>query len=283
MKRILTILALAVCVSAAAKEPVRHTLRHAGTEREYYVYMPENLRAEKPLVIMLHGYGGKAKGYFPELWQAAEEHGFALCFPQGLKDPGKGRTGWNVGYPFQEGWKQDDISFVLALKRRVCREFGLDPMNVFFSGMSNGGEMCYYLARRAPKEFGAIASLAGLQMAWIYERWPLGAKVPFIEVHGTDDTTSRWNGDPENKDGWGRYIAVPLAVYAVAVNNGATFEKTDTLALYRPDSHVVVEHRYCGGVDTRLYEVIGGKHSRATGDIPTAELMLEFFEEHFRQ
>lgn len=283
MKKIMLLLAALWSVSGlSAKEPVRHTMRHAGEIREYFVYVPESLRDERPLVLMLHGYGGKAEGYFPELVEAAERHGFAVCYPQGIKDPGKGRTGWNVGYPSQEGWKQNDVAFLLSLKRKVCRDFGLNPRNVFFSGMSNGGEMCYYMARRAPGEFGAIASLAGLQMAWIYERYPLGERVPFIEVHGTADKTSRWEGDPENHDGWGRYIAVPLAVYAVAVNNGSTFEKTDTLSLYRPDSHVVVEHRYCGGTDTRLYEVIGGKHSRATGDIPTADLMLEFFEEHFR-
>ena len=44
----------------------------------------------------------------------ADREGFAVCYPQGAVD-GRGKTCWNVGYPFQEGLKTDDVDFLLKL------------------------------------------------------------------------------------------------------------------------------------------------------------------------
>ena len=260
-------------------------MKYQGNEREYYVYVPETLYESRPLVFMLHGYGGKAEGYFPDMVDCAERHGFVICYPQGLKDPGKERTGWNVGYPSQEGWKVDDCAFILALARKLCREYGLDKRNVFFSGMSNGGEMCYYMAHRYPEKFAAIASLAGLTMEWIYREYKPKCAVPFMEIHGTADKTSLWEGDPVNEFGWGKYISVPSAVARMVSTDCCTHFTVDTLALFKPESHTVVLHKYQGGTDgmeVRLYEVIGGGHSRGEKDIDLPEELWNFFKTYLK-
>ena len=41
---------------------VRDSLLFEGRYRTHYLYMPSRLREGRPLVIMLHGYGGKADG-----------------------------------------------------------------------------------------------------------------------------------------------------------------------------------------------------------------------------
>ena len=166
----LTLVAAVLLIAAASlgAQTERHTMRHQGQEREYWLYVPDSLCARRPLVFICHGYGGKAEGYFKAMIDCARRHGFVLCYPQGLKDPGKGRTGWNVGYPSQQGWKQDDVAFILALQRKLQREYKLNKANTVFSGMSNGGEMCYLLAYTHPERFAAIVSLAGLNMEWIY-------------------------------------------------------------------------------------------------------------------
>ena len=89
------------------QDVVLDSLVQDGTVRYHYVYVPETLLPERPLVIMLHGYGGKADGYRPEMLSCAKEEGFAVCIPQGLKAP-KGKTGWYAGYPAQEGMRRDD-------------------------------------------------------------------------------------------------------------------------------------------------------------------------------
>jgi polyhydroxybutyrate depolymerase len=108
MKKILFIILLTVLgagfFNAAAQKDqpktTKYEIRHQGMDRTYWLYIPENLRPDAPLVFVLHGYGGKAEGYRPEMVATAKKHGFAVCYPQGAKD-GKGKNCWNVGYSFQ--------------------------------------------------------------------------------------------------------------------------------------------------------------------------------------
>jgi len=280
------IISFVFSITLAAQEPEYRTMKHRGCMREYYVYVPDSLNEARPLLILTHGHGGKAKGYAPFFVQAAKEYGFAICIPQALNEPGgKQKTGWNVGYPMQEGWKVDDCSFILSLANRVQNEFKLNPKNLFFSGVSNGGEMCYYLAHRYPQRFAAIASLAGLCMEWIYREYTPSCAVPFIEVHGTADLTSRWEGDPENKYGWGKYISVPAAVGRMISTNCCTREICDTLPLKTQGRNVVVKHHYTGGTegkDVILYEILGGRHSNGNSDIDLPFELWSFFKKYLK-
>ena len=71
-----------VCASffwmVSAQEAKEFHYRHQGMNRTYWLYMPENLPEDAPLVILLHGYNASAKGYRPEMMEVAREKGFAL-------------------------------------------------------------------------------------------------------------------------------------------------------------------------------------------------------------
>ena len=136
---------------AFAQDFQTKTIRHDGIEREYRLFVPDSIAPERPLVIMLHGYGGKAENYRPEMTEIARKNGFVLCVPQGCKAP-KGKTGWNVGYPAQEGMMTDDVDFVCKLKRSLVKDLNLNKLNCFLCGMSNGGEMCYLTALQRPED-----------------------------------------------------------------------------------------------------------------------------------
>ena len=71
-----------------------------GIERTYKLYLPANIKADVPLIFVLHGYGGNFNHDDKGFNEAADRHGFAVCYPQGSKD-GRGKNCWNVGYPFQ--------------------------------------------------------------------------------------------------------------------------------------------------------------------------------------
>lgn len=283
MKRLsaLVLAAFLSIVTANAQQMQQRTIKHDGAQREYYLYVPDSLNSGRPLVFMLHGHGGHAKNYYPDMVKAAQKYGFALCFPQGLTETApKSKPAWNVGYPFQEGWKVDDCKFILFLAQKIQKEYKLNPRNLFFSGMSNGGEMCYLMAHRYPEKFAAIASLAGLQMEWIYRTMKPSCPVAFMEIHGTADKTSKWEGDPENKDGWGKYTSVPAAVGRMVSTNCCTHEICDTLPVIR---NTVVRHQYVGGNDEKdvvLYEIIGGKHARGEKDLPLCDVLWEFFKKN---
>ena len=51
--------ALLSCVQVNAAEPLHETFRHKGLEREYFLYLPDGMKEDAPLVIVLHGYGGR--------------------------------------------------------------------------------------------------------------------------------------------------------------------------------------------------------------------------------
>lgn len=291
MKTILRAALTLVCASffwmASAQEAKELHYRHQGMDRTYWLYMPEDLPEDAPLVILLHGYKASAEGYRPEMMEVAKENGFALCYPQGALD-GRGKTCWNVGYPFQEDLKTDDVDFLCSLARHLQKEHGLSRKNTFLTGMSNGGEMCYLMAYLKSDVFAAFAPIAGLSMEWSYKKYDAKKAVPLMEVHGTMDRTSRWEGDPFNEGGWGAYIAVPQAVGYWAAQARCTYEETIEMPLVR---NKVILHKYKGGepaweggpaVEVRLYEVIGGKHTWALNDMDTCKEIWEFFKIYLR-
>lgn len=238
-----------------------------------------------PLVVVLHGYGGKALGDGLRFIELADLHGFAVCWPQGAED-GTGHSCWNVGYPFQTGYRIDDTAYLRRLVRHLQKNFGVSRRNVFLTGMSNGGEMCYKMAAEHPETFSAIASIAGLtlvSMSTDYRR-----PVPFMEVHGTDDSVSAWCGDPENRGGWGAYLSVPAALSHIISANRCVGETVSEI----PSEHKrVILHRFTGGLpafknvspaDVLLYEVLGGDHSWSDRYIPTCDLVWDFFSGYLR-
>ena len=106
------------------------------------------------------------------------------------------------------------------------------------------------------------------------------APVPLFEIHGTEDKTSAWLGDPQNKGGWGAYLPVPLAVHYWAAKNRCTVMQTDTLPAKAPGGRTVIAHRFTGGAggsEVWLYEIVGGKHAWGEQDIDTGEELWKFF------
>ena len=284
MRRWLLALVAFLCIvlNAMAAETVRYTMKYKGEVRTYWLYVPEGASTATPLVLVLHGYGGNAEGYCPAMLEVAEREGFAVCYPQGEKDA-KGKPCWNVGYDVQQGLERDDVGFVKALVKHLRKKHHIGKDNVFMSGMSNGGEMTYFMAYRHPELFRAFASIAGLTMQWAYKAWKAKRPVPLMEVHGTADKTSMWEGDPEDTGGWGPYIAVPAAVGYWVAQARCTHEVTTELP--RKGEHPVILHRYLGGddgIEVRLYEVQGAKHSWHLADMDTCEEMWAFFRQYLK-
>ncbi len=275
---------------AAQPKCVKESFRFDGRERSYQLYVPETAPRGIPLVMVLHGYGGKAEGYRPEMMELASEEGFAVCYPQG-RENSVGKTGWNVGYPTQADLKDDDLALVTELARLLQKKYGFSEKNTFLAGMSNGGEMCYLTAWSSDTTFSALASVAGLTMKWIYDGELPGRPIPFVEIHGTADKTSRWEGDPQGQYGWGAYLSVPSAVSAmVTLDRCPAYQRTE-LPLKTPEARQVVLHRYYGGLpaweggpatEVRLYEVVEGKHSWAMNDLDTCREIWNFFKEYLR-
>ena len=260
---------------------VEDSVKVDGYQRQLVMYLPDGLQPDAPLVFILHGYGAGIWRENPML-AAADRHGFAVCLPQGLKDP-QGEPSWNVGYPFQQGWKVDDVKALCHMAHYVQKHYRLSRQNTFLTGMSNGGEMCYLMAYSNQSTFKAVAPIAGLTMAWIYEQMEAPRPIPLMEIHGTEDRVSEWMGDMENKGGWGAYLPVPLAIGYWIAKNRCSNEQVENVQ--GNEGHLIIKHRYSSpttGCDVWLYEVVGGVHSWFTNDIDTGEEVWQFFSHYVK-
>lgn len=266
------------CISAAAQPAEKQTLVYGDTTRTYRMYLPQGIRQGAPLVVYTHGYGDKHR-WLDDFNRVADKYGFAICYPDGAPDD-LGVEGWFVGYPPQWHMPKNEEDFFEALLDEVCKKYNLSRSEVFMAGMSNGGDLCYQLAYTRPELFKAYASVAGLTFEWMYNERHLTEPVHFLEIHGNADTVSMWQGDYENTGGWGAYIPVPLAVSAIAANNRCTTMSMETFPALSDSSRMVIHTTYGNapsGKDVEVYEVQGAPHCWHEKDLPTAEIIWQFF------
>ena len=283
MKRFLFVLLIycAVRTFVYGQQFVYDSVKINGHMRRYWLQLPESTTQGAPFIMVCNGYGnrGNKNTYMNGI---AAEKGAVLCIPIGFKD-GQGKCSWNVGYPFQTGWKQDDVKELGLLARHIQKKYGVSRKNCFLTGVSNGGELCYLMAYRKQNVFMAFASVAGLTMEWIYRTMEAPCPRPFLEIHGTEDRTSEWNGDLQNNGGWGAYLSVPIAVGYWIARNRCTTVQTDSLPGLRPNGRYTLKYYYSGGdADVCLYEVKGGTHSSLADDVNVGQLIWNFFEKLIR-
>jgi len=283
-RALLVLLACWCALACMAGRFVEDSVKVDGHMRHLVMYLPDGMQKGAPVVFVLHGYGAGIWRENP-LVATADRHGFAVCIPEGLRDP-QGERSWNVGYPFQRGWKVDDVKALCRMARHVHKRYHLSRENTFLTGMSNGGEMCYLMAYSKQKTFKAVAPIAGLTMAWMYERMDAPRPIPLMEIHGTEDRVSEWTGDMENKGGWGAYLPVPVAIGYWVAKNRCTGEQVERIeSIQGQEGHPIIKHRYSGsttGCDVWLYEVVGGVHSWFTSDMDTGEEIWQFFARYIK-
>ena len=282
LRRALLVLLACWCTLACmAGRFVEDSVKVDGHMHHLVMYLPDGMREGAPVVFVLHGYGAGIWRENP-LVATADRHRFAVCIPEGLRDP-QGERSWNVGYPFQTGWKVDDVKALCRMARHVQKRYHLSRENTFLTGMSNGGEMCYLMAYSKQKTFKAVAPIAGLTMAWMYERLDAPRPIPLMEIHGTEDRVSEWTGDMENKGGWGAYLPVPVAIGYWVAKNRCTSDQVERIQ--GEEGHPIIKHRYSGsptGCEVWLYEVVGGVHSWFTSDMDTGEEIWQFFARYIK-
>ncbi len=267
-----------------------HTLSIDGQERTFLLDVPQNLQPGAALVLVFHGFTGSAEDVrkTSRFTALGEKHGFVVAYPQGTRDA-KGNTFFNVGYSFHANETIDDVRFARELSARLVRDLELDPDAVFSTGMSNGADMSYFLARQ-PKPFvRAIAPVAGTMMTSWTNRVSPQTRISVMEVHGTGDKTTLWAGDPQNHDGWGAYLGTEEVM--AFWGNCLALEHSQTRELpgnSPAGARLIRLHRWWTAKDKSevcLYEIPGGSHEwpadLGNKDRTTAAVIWDFFKAHW--
>ena len=173
------------------------TCDYNGEQRKYILYIPESIGENAPLVIMLHGYSGSAKGFMEstDMNSAADAYGYAVVYPQGIRDKlnSTGGACWNSGL---NNSPNDDTGFLAALANHLQQTYGFSNSATFAAGFSNGAFMMYQLAVEASETFRAVASVSGAMSGGAWEARKDSASVGILQINGTDDSVV-----PIEKDG----------------------------------------------------------------------------------
>ena len=243
----------------------KRSLSHQSINREYWLHVPDDLPENAPLWIVMHGYSDDAESMmnWSNLNSLSDEKKFVLAYPQGTLDD-YGLAFFNVGYAFHANQTVDDLGYIRELVTALQSEFRLSTENVFATGLSNGGDMSYYLACEASDLFRAIAPVAGTMLSTIHSSCTPEGPVPVFEIHGTADDVTLWNGDPNNQDGWGSYLDIPSIMSFWVNHNDLEAQMSEMLDDIDPSdgSQVLFERYFSERSDTEvwLYAVEGGGH-----------------------
>ena len=177
------------------------TLTHKTLERSYIIYVPESGASEinMPVLFALHGYGSTAENHknYTYYEPLAETNKFIVVYPQGSYFQGTFTSGnhWNVG-SWTAGSTVDDVDFIDEVIGLINKKESIDQNRIYSSGMSNGGFMSYHLACNLSSKIAAIASVTGSMSAETLEDCSPSHPTPVLQIHGTLDTTVKFDGDP---------------------------------------------------------------------------------------
>jgi acetylxylan esterase len=128
---------------------------------EMYIYAPDKLAANPPIVVSSHSCGSTATGQMGNMTKtkaAADKNGFIMILPDN-----PGQNCWDVGS--KQSLTHDgggDTHAVAQMVRYALTKYSADPKRVYAVGGSSGGMMTQALLGVYPEIFMAGAARAGV-------------------------------------------------------------------------------------------------------------------------
>lgn len=252
----------------------RLQMTHEGRTRDYILHVPLAYQTmqKSPLVLALHGGGGKAEGMFKlthnRFNQLADQNGFFVVYPQGL-----GKS-WNEGAKDSRGYAREhqinDAGFLSVLIDELSKKYPIDPRRVFSTGISNGGLMSFRLGCEMPEKIRAIAPVAANIPEDIVTlcKEPRTNAVGLLLMNGTEDPIVPYEGGDIKVFGQarGKVISTDQTVKIWLKKNGCTDVPKDGIS---PDRNpgdgtrvrTSIYSQCTSGAPVELYQIQGGGHA----------------------
>lgn len=177
---------------------VARTIQVTGKSREYHVYAPEHVEP-LPVVLILHGSGGKADFLFEHFAPQAEQRKFIAVWPTG------------VSFKLQDFFKggkldeekllnlmKDELEFLRTVATEAVKRNNGDPSRVSAVGFSFGGVACHLLAAEASDIFAAVVPVISSMPTAIGASFEPKHPVSLLCIKGDADPILPVGG----RDGW---------------------------------------------------------------------------------
>jgi polyhydroxybutyrate depolymerase len=168
--------------------------------RNYDYYIPDNVKPNAPLLLVIHGIFANSERLYPApsvLSQLADEQGFVIMWMQGGTTP---VNSWNAGpcCPPAATLNVDDNGYIREAVNRMRGRVAIDDTRVYVFGHSNGASMAQRLALQSSDMFAAIVPMSFPlvdNITWrIPNSWAPVHKVPVLAMHAVDDNVISYDG-----------------------------------------------------------------------------------------
>lgn len=248
--------------------------RHVVDGRPFEITVPSSYDAATPapLIMLLHGHGsnGPEVDGYAGLRAPAAERGALYVVPEGTTDSG-GLQFWNASTACCDFSRSgvDDSGYLAAVLRAVAATYAVDASRVMVFGHSNGGFMAYRMACDHADLVTHAVSLAGAMPAEGTACSP-SAPVSVLQVHGTADSTIRYDGGSngpypypsalDSAEAWARFDG--CATHAQETSDGLDLDSEQPGA----DTSITAFSECDDGARVELWSIDGAGHVPALGD-----------------
>jgi acetylxylan esterase len=161
---------------------------------QMYIYVPDKLATNPPIVVSAHSCGNSAEGQFGAITKtraAADQNGFIIILPDN-----PGQNCWDVGS--KQSLTHDgggDTHAVAQMVRYALTQYEADPKRVYVFGGSSGAMMTQALLGVYPELFIAGAARAGVPCGCWAESYDPGQQWSGPCAGGSVSKTAQQWGD----------------------------------------------------------------------------------------
>jgi polyhydroxybutyrate depolymerase len=241
--------------------------------REFLLYRPrglEDTNAPRPLVLVIHGGAGTARGMVritKSRWNAlADQHGFYVVYPQGIDkiwDFGEGTVSSRLTQ------KVDDLAYFRSVISATSATVNIDSNRVFATGLSRGAQASFFLACNLPNQIRAVMPVATNLPEYMVNECQSGPPVGMALITGTADPQVPYNGGTITVLGQRRDVVLSseqtLDLWQHRNGCGST-PQTQNIDVRRNDGvSVTLRNWSCSRAPVRHYAVQGGGHTWPSG------------------
>ncbi|CAG7918993.1 unnamed protein product [Penicillium olsonii] len=180
------------------------SLNLPGTDRQYRLYIPANYDKNTPTAVYFsfHGASGTMKKQ-----EALSQFSNPLFNPNGIAVYPDSKNGYWLSNPNADTSRPNDLDFTNDLLSHIEEKLCIDQSRIYSAGKSNGGGFTSVIACNATvgSRFAAFASVSGAyydtdEVDGIGPCEPAerAEGYPFLEFHGTIDTTAPMDGNTKS-------------------------------------------------------------------------------------